>query len=74
MVSRCNEYKERFLKEYNQQKRVEVFFSNMRRCLGPSTESRIVPMRRKDVGMRCLIMNMLVVAGEEVDEELRVAG
>jgi hypothetical protein len=31
-------------------------------------------MRRKDVWMRCLIMNVLVVAGEEVERELKMAG
>jgi hypothetical protein len=31
-------------------------------------------MRRKDVWMRCLIMNILVVTGEEVERELKMAG
>jgi len=31
-------------------------------------------MRRKEVWMRCRIMNILVVAGEEVERELKRAG
>jgi hypothetical protein len=30
-------------------------------------------MRRREVWMRCLIMNILVAAGEEVEKELKVA-
>ena len=63
-----------FLREYNQQRRAEAFFSNMKRRFGASVKSRIGTMRRKDVWMRCLIMNILVVAGEEVERELKMAG
>jgi hypothetical protein len=31
-------------------------------------------MRLKEVWMRCLTMNILVVAGEEVERELTMAG
>jgi len=65
---------EAFLKEYNQQRRVEAYFSNMKRRFGHSVKSRIGTTRRKEVWMRCLIMNILVVAGEEVERELRTAG
>jgi transposase len=62
-----------FLREYNQQRRAEAFFSNMKRRFGPSVKSRIGTMRRREVWMRCLIMNILVAAGEEVEKELKVA-
>jgi transposase len=74
MMFRHKQDPERFLKEYNQQKRIEAFFSNMKRRFGPSLKSRIGTMRRKEVWMRCLIMNILVVAGEEVERELTMAG
>jgi hypothetical protein len=31
-------------------------------------------MRRKEVWMKMLILNILTVAGEKVEEELKVAG
>lgn len=65
---------EAFLKEYNQQRRAEAFFSNMKRCFGASVKSRLGTMRRREVWMRCLIMNILVVAGEEIERELKMAG
>jgi len=74
MMFRYRKEPESFLKEYNQQRRAEAFFSNMKRRFGASVKSRIGTMRRKDVWMRCLIMNILVAAGEEVERELKVAG
>jgi transposase len=74
MMFRYRKEPEAFLKEYNQQRRAEAFFSNMKRRFGASVKSRIGTMRRKDVWMRCLIMNILVVAGEEVERELKMAG
>lgn len=65
---------EAFLKEGNQQRRAEAFFSNMKRRFGPSVKSRVGTMRRKEVWMRCLIIDALVVAGEEVERELKLAG
>lgn len=65
--------KEAFHEEFNQQRRVEKPFSNMKRRFGPSVKSRLATMRRKEVWMRCLIMNILVAAGEEVERELKVA-
>jgi transposase len=53
---------EDFLKEYNQQRRVEAFFSEMKRRLGSSIRSRIGAMRRREVWMRILILKMLTVA------------
>jgi transposase len=74
MVFRYRKDSEAFLKEYNQQRRIEAFFSNMKRRFGQSVKSRTGTMRRKDVWMRCLIMNILVAASEEVERELKMAG
>ena len=65
---------ERFLKEYNQQRRVEAFFSRLKRRFGPSLRSRIGTMPRKEVWLRILILNILVVAGERIEEEFEMAG
>lgn len=61
---------EAFHEEYNQQRRAEAFFSKMKRRFGPSVRSRIGTMRRREVWMRILILNMLAVASEEVEQEL----
>jgi transposase len=61
---------EGFLREYNQQRRAEAFFSKMKRRFGSSIRSRIGTMRRREVWMRILILNMLAVASEEVEQEL----
>lgn len=63
----------RFLKEYNQQRRIEAFFSRFKRRFG-SVKSRIGTMRRKEVWTKVLILNILTVAGEKVEEELKMAG
>jgi len=63
----------RFLKEYNQQRRIEAFFSRFKRRFGPSLRNRVGTMRRKEVWMKILILNILVVAGEQIEEELGVA-
>lgn len=70
MQFRCREDPARFLREYNQQKRAEAFFSKMKRRFGSSIRSRIGTMRRREVWMRILILNMLAVASEEVEQEL----
>jgi hypothetical protein len=31
-------------------------------------------MRRREVRIRCIVLNILVLAGEEVSTELKVAG
>jgi transposase len=59
-----------FLREYNQQRRAEAFFSKMKRRFGSSIRNRIGTMRRREVWMRILILNMLAVASEEVEQEL----
>ena len=59
-----------FLSEYNQQRRAEAFFSKMKRRFGQSIRSRFGTMRRREVWMRILILNMLAVASEEVEQEL----
>jgi len=46
----------------------------MKRRFGSSVRSRIGTTRRKEVWMRCLIMKIFVVAGEEVERELKMAG
>jgi transposase len=66
--------KEAFLDGYNQQRRVEGFFSRFKRRFGTSVKSRIGTMQRKEVWMRCLILNILTVAGEQIENELRAAG
>lgn len=66
--------KKAFLREYNQQRRIEVFFSKLKRRFGSSLRSRIGTTRRREVWLRILILNMLVVAGERMEEELKVAG
>ena len=63
---------EAFLKEFNQQRRAEAFFSNMKRHFGLSIKSRIGTMRRKEIWVSCPIMNILVVADEQVEKELKV--
>jgi len=73
MMFRCRKEPEAFLKEYNQQRRAEAFFSKFKRRFGP-VRSRIGTMRRKEVWMKILTLNILVVAGEQVEEELNVAG
>jgi hypothetical protein len=45
----------------------------MKRRFGPSVKSHIGTMRRREVWTRCLAMNILVVAGEGVERELKVA-
>ena len=73
MHFRYRKDKEAFLGEYNQQRRIEAFFSRFKRRFGP-VKSRIGTMRRKEVWMKMLILNILTVAGEKVEEELKVAG
>jgi hypothetical protein len=46
----------------------------MKRRFGPFVESRIGTMRRKNAWIRSLILNMLLVANEEVEKELEMAG
>jgi transposase len=74
MMVRYRREPETLLKEYNQQRRAEAFFYNMKRRFGPSVKSCIAPMRRREVWMMCLTMNILVVASEEVERELKVLG
>lgn len=73
MMFRYRKEPERFLKEYNQQRRIEAFFSKYKRRFG-SVKSRIGTMRRKEVWMKVMILNTLIVLNEEVAEELRMAG
>ena len=70
MQFRCRKDPEGFHREYNQQRRAEAFFSKMKRRFGSSIRSRIGTMRRREVWMRILILNMLAVASEEVEQEL----
>jgi hypothetical protein len=56
---------------FRYRKEPEAFFSNVKRRFGPSVKSRIGAMRRREVWMR--ILNMLAVASEEVERELKVA-
>jgi transposase len=70
MQFRYRKDKEAFHEEYNQQRRAEAFFSKMKRRFGSSVRSRIGTTRRREVWMRILILNMLAVAGEEVEQEL----
>lgn len=72
MQFRYRKDKEAFLKEYNQQRRIEAFFSRFKRRFGP-VKSRIGTMRRREVWMKILILNILVVAGERIEEESKVA-
>jgi transposase len=73
MIFRYRKGPEPFLKEYNQQRRAEAFFSKFKRRFGP-VKSRIGTMRRKEVWMKILTPNILVVAGEQVEEEPRMTG
>lgn len=73
MQFRYREDPTRFLKEYNQQRRIEAFFSKFKRRFGP-VKSRIGTMRRKEVWLKILILNVLVVANEKIEEELKMAG
>ena len=59
---------------FRYRKEPEAFLSSMKRRFGASVNSRIGTMRRKGVWMRYLIMTILVVAGEEVERELKMAG
>jgi hypothetical protein len=63
---------EPFLKEHNQQRRIEAFFSKFKRRFGP-VKSRIGAMLRKEVWVKILILNILVAASEQVEMGLRVA-
>jgi len=72
MHFRFRKDREAFDSEYNQQRRAEAFFSKMKRRFGSSIRSRIGTMRRREVWMRILILNMLAVASEEVEQELAV--
>lgn len=49
---------------------LNTFFSRMKRRFRASVRSRIGTMRRREVWMRILILNMLAVASEEVEHEL----
>ena len=73
MIFRYRKGPELFLKEYNQQRRAEAFFSKLKRRFGP-VKSRNGTMRRKEVWMKILTLNILVVADEQAEEELNVAG
>ncbi|MFH1579766.1 MAG: hypothetical protein ABIE25_06375 [Thermoplasmatota archaeon] len=70
MHFRYRQDQEGFLREYNQQRRAEAFFSKMKRRFGSSIRSRNGTMRRREVWMRILILNMLAVTSEEVEQEL----
>jgi transposase len=73
MMFRYRKGPEAFLTEYNQQRRAEAFFSKFKRRFGP-VKSRIGTMRCNEVWMKIVTLNMLAVAGEQIEEELKVAG
>jgi transposase len=73
MRFRYRQDKDAFLREYNQQRRIEAFFSRFKGRFGP-VKSRVGTMRRKEIWMKVLILNILTVAGEQIEEELKVAG
>jgi len=61
-----------FLREYNQQRRIEAFVSRLKRRFGP-VNIRIGTIRRKEVWITVPVLNILTVAGELVELGLRVA-
>lgn len=65
---------EAFTKELNQRWRAEAYFSKMKRRFANALTSRTGTMRRREVQLRCVILNMLMLATEEVSAELKVAG
>jgi transposase len=73
MMFRYRKDQEAFHREYNQQRRAEAFFSKFKRRFGP-VKSRIGTMRRREVWMRSIILNILVVVSEEMIDELAAAG
>jgi len=72
MLLRHREDPEGLANEYNLRWRHEAFFSKPKRRFGPP-KSRNGMMRCKGVWMRILILNILAVAGEQVEEELKLA-
>jgi hypothetical protein len=66
------EDREGLANEYNLRWRHEAFFSKPKRRFGPP-KSRNGMMRCREVWMRILILNILAVAGEQVEEELKLA-
>jgi hypothetical protein len=67
------EDREGFANEYNQRWRAEALFPKLKRRFGP-LGSRNGTMRRREAWMRIFILNIVAIAGEQVQEELRVAG
>jgi len=61
------------LKEYHQPRRIEAFFSRYKRRFG-SFRSRIGTKRCREVWVKILVLNILIVAGDQAEEELKVAG
>lgn len=74
MLLRNQQDPEAFADELNQRWRAEAYFSKMKRRFANALTSRTGTMRRREVWIRCIVLNMLVLAGEEVNEELKVAG
>ncbi|MGQ9588369.1 MAG: hypothetical protein ACUVT7_08315 [Thermoplasmata archaeon] len=74
MLFRNQRYPDAFAKELNQRWRAEAYFSKMKRRFSPSLTSRTGTMRRREVWIRTIFLNTLVLAGEEAAEELKVAG
>ncbi|MFY9605410.1 MAG: transposase [Thermoplasmata archaeon] len=68
MLLRHREDPEGLANEYNLRWRHEAFFSKLKRRFGPP-KSRNRMMRCREVWMRILILNILAVAGEQVEEE-----
>ena len=68
MLLRHREDPEGLANEYNLRWRHEAFFSKLKRRFGPP-KGRNGMMRCREVWMRILILNILAVAGEQVEEE-----
>jgi hypothetical protein len=72
MLLRHREDPEGLANEYNLRWRHEAFFSRLKRRFWPP-KGRNGMMRCREVWMSILILNILAVAGEQVEEELKLA-
>jgi transposase len=73
MLMRHRDEPDEFRREYNQRWRAEAYFSKLKRKFGP-VKSRIGTMRRKEIWMRIIVLNIIVAAGEQIEDGMRVAG
>ena len=74
MLLRNQRDTEAFAKELNQGWRAEAYSPKMNRRFANALTSRTGTMRHREVWIRCIVLNILVLAGEEVSTGLKVGG